>query len=106
MQFIYTFLDIVYIGSLNPQHLEIATLMLTNGKNVLCEKPLCLNYKQAKSLVDLARSKNLFLMEAVWSRFFPAYVHLRNLVTTGALGEIFSVDVSFGQPISDVKRLK
>ena len=59
---------VVYIGGVNPVHLEMTKLMLSNGKHVLCEKPMGLNVKQTKEMVDLAREKNLFLMEAMWSR--------------------------------------
>ncbi|XP_077296371.1 trans-1,2-dihydrobenzene-1,2-diol dehydrogenase-like [Arctopsyche grandis] len=98
-------IDIVYIGTLHPQHFETAKLMLDNNKNVLCEKPLCMNYKEAKTLVDLAKKKNLFFMEAVWSRCFPAYAALKEYIKSGALGEVYQVYADFGQPISEVPRL-
>ncbi|XP_011193489.1 trans-1,2-dihydrobenzene-1,2-diol dehydrogenase [Zeugodacus cucurbitae] len=97
--------DVVYVGALNPQHLEIASLFLEHGKHVLCEKPLCINYKQSKQLTDLAQSKKLFLMEAIWSRFFPAYQYIRQQIKNGALGEIKEVEVSFGFDLSAVDRL-
>ena len=55
--------DVVYVGSINPQHLSLAKLALDAGKPVLCEKPLCMNVKEAKELIAFAQSKNLFLME-------------------------------------------
>lgn len=91
---------------MNPQHLEIASLFLEHGKHVLCEKPLCMNYKQSKQLTDLAKSKNLFLMEAIWSRFFPAYQYTRQQIKNGALGEIKEVEVAFGFNLSSIDRLK
>lgn len=81
-------------------------MMLENGKHVLCEKPLCMNRKQAKKLIQYAEMKKLFLMEAVWSRFFPAYQYLRKQIDSGVLGEIQEVDVEFGFPLSEVDRLK
>ncbi|XP_061389902.1 trans-1,2-dihydrobenzene-1,2-diol dehydrogenase-like [Musca vetustissima] len=98
--------DIVYVGALNPQHFEICMLMLEHGKHILCEKPLCLNHKQAKKLIQYAEMKKLFLMEAVWSRFFPAYQYVKKQIATGVLGEIQEVEVSFGFPLEDVDRLK
>ena len=98
--------DIVYIGCLNPQHYEVAKLMLEHGKHVLCEKPLCMNRDQAKKLILYAEQKKLFLMEAVWSRFFPAYQYVRKQIETGVLGEIQHVEVSFGFPLNDVNRLQ
>lgn len=81
---------------MNSTHLELGTMMLDGGKHILCEKPLTLNEKQSKKLLDYAKSKKLFCMEAIWSRFFPAYIHLRNRVDNNELGEIKSIDVEMG----------
>lgn len=98
--------DVVYIGAIHPQHLSIGKLMLNSGKPILCEKPLTLNLKQTKELIDLARRKNLFLMEAIWSRCFPAYEALRRELDSGTLGDIVQAEVSFGVPIAEIDRLK
>lgn len=97
--------EVVYIGTSNSQHSPIAGLMLQNGKHVLCEKPMCINEKEVKNLVKLAEEKQLFLMEGMWSRFFPAYHYLRDRVTSGALGEITRITVNMGFPFDDVNRL-
>lgn len=89
-------IEVVYIGNLNPQHYETARLLLENGKHLLVEKPMCLNEKQVKGLVDLAQSKNLFLMEAIWPRFFPSYQYVLQQVKSGNLGDVKSVQVDFG----------
>jgi dihydrodiol dehydrogenase / D-xylose 1-dehydrogenase (NADP) len=70
--------------------------MLDHGKHILCEKPLCMNEKQTKKLIDHAKTKKLFCMEAIWSRFFPAYIYLREQVENGALGDIEDISVDFG----------
>lgn len=88
--------EIVYVATLNPQHFEVAKLMLENGKNVLVEKPLCINEKQAKTLISYAEERGLFLMEAIWSRFFPSYKYIREQVESGALGDVSSVEIEFG----------
>jgi len=88
--------EIAYIGTLNPQHFEVSMMMLEHGKHVLCEKPLCINEKQAQKLISFAREKKLFFMEGIWCRFFPAYQYARKQVESGALGEILSVDAQFG----------
>lgn len=58
--------EVVYVGVLNHKHLEVSLLMLQHGKHVLCEKPMCLNEKQARQLIECAKEKNLFLMEGIW----------------------------------------
>ncbi|XP_028034588.1 trans-1,2-dihydrobenzene-1,2-diol dehydrogenase-like isoform X2 [Bombyx mandarina] len=97
-------IDIVFVSVLNLQHYEITKLMLENDKHVLCEKPMGMTYKQTKSLVDLAREKGLFLLEGMWSRFFPAYDALEKHITTGGLGEVYHINVQFGVQINDIER--
>ena len=55
--------DIVYVGTIHPYHHATTMLALNNGKPVLCEKPMGMNYNQAKEMIDLAKQKKLFLME-------------------------------------------
>jgi dihydrodiol dehydrogenase / D-xylose 1-dehydrogenase (NADP) len=98
--------EVVYIGATNNTHLPVGKLALNNGKHVLCEKPLCINVRETKELLELARQKNLFLMEAIWSRFFPSYKKLREQIESGAVGEVRQVLVSFGVKIAEVDRLK
>lgn len=97
--------QVVYVGTLNPQHFEVAQLMLNHGKHVLVEKPLTLNEKCSRELVKLAQQKGLFLLEAIWSRFLPSYQYVREVLENGTLGDIISVDAEFGFEIESVDRL-
>lgn len=97
--------EVVYIGVLNPQHYEVAKLMLKNGKHVLCEKPFTMNEKQTTELLELAKQKRLFLMEAVWSRCFPVYKELERIIKSGELGEVMHASVEFGFPLQGIERL-
>uniref|UniRef100_A0A060TBT2 D-xylose 1-dehydrogenase (NADP(+), D-xylono-1,5-lactone-forming) n=1 Tax=Blastobotrys adeninivorans TaxID=409370 RepID=A0A060TBT2_BLAAD len=72
--------DVVYVASPHGLHYEHAKLALTAGKNVLCEKAFTINEAQAKELVRLAREKNVFLMEALWTRYFPLVKELKTLL--------------------------
>lgn len=98
-------INVVYVGNLNPQHYEVAKLMLENGKHVLCEKPLCMNTAEVVALTNFATERKLFLMEGIWSRFFPSYQYLRKQIRDGALGEVQEIDVAFGFPIARIPRL-
>lgn len=89
-------IEVIYIGVLNHKHFEVSLLMLEHGKHVLCEKPMCLNEKQAGKLIECAKQKNLFLLEGIWSRFFPAYKYIRDQIESGKLGEIERVDAEYG----------
>uniref|UniRef100_A0A1B6DG04 Trans-1,2-dihydrobenzene-1,2-diol dehydrogenase n=1 Tax=Clastoptera arizonana TaxID=38151 RepID=A0A1B6DG04_9HEMI len=98
-------IEIVYVSSLNPQHFENTKLFLEHGKAVLCEKPLCLNFSQAEELIMLAKKKNLFLMEGLWSRSFPVYKELVEHLKKGTIGKVLFVEAQMGRKL-DVERLK
>ncbi|MBE0652114.1 MAG: Gfo/Idh/MocA family oxidoreductase [Bacteroidales bacterium] len=87
--------DIIYIGVPNPFHYELIIESLNNGKHVLCEKPFTLNAKESRECIDLARKKNLFLMEAMWSRFFPAMKELKQIIRDEKLGQLHQVTGDF-----------
>lgn len=99
------FVDIVYVGNLNTQHFETAKMMLEQSKHVLCEKPLTMNEKQTRRLIQIAKEKNLFIMEALWSRCFPAYIEMKRMIDSGEIGEILFASVHFGLAIQHVERL-
>ncbi|KAF2268939.1 NAD(P)-binding protein [Lojkania enalia] len=89
--------DIIYIATPHSHHYQNTRLALEAGKHVLCEKAFTVNARQAEILVNIAREKKLFLMEAVWTRFFPLAREVREFVKSGQLGEIKRVwaDLSF-----------
>jgi predicted dehydrogenase len=80
--------DVIYVATPNPLHREHCLLCLHSGKPVLCEKPFALNADQAGDMVQAARENQIFLMEAMWSRFFPLMAKVRALVDEGAIGEV------------------
>ena len=88
--------DAVYIGTPHPMHFEDALLCLRAGKAVLCEKPFTINAQQAEELIAQSQKSKVFLMEAMWTRFLPAFVKLRELVSSGAIGEVRMVQADFG----------
>jgi predicted dehydrogenase len=87
--------DVVYIGTPGVYHLRDVSMCLEAGKHVLCEKAFTINYGQAKELVDLARKKDLFLMEAMWTRFFPIHIKIRELVKQDVIGKMTAMVVNF-----------
>ena len=78
-------------------------LALEAGKHVLCEKALTVNATQARKLVETAKAKKLFFMEAVWTRYFPLSIKIRETVTSGGIGKVHRVfsDLSFGEANDD-----
>jgi dihydrodiol dehydrogenase / D-xylose 1-dehydrogenase (NADP) len=88
-------IDIIYIANTNNFHYESIKLCLNNHKAVLCEKPFAINAKQAGEVIHLARTKDVFLMEGMWSRFLPALKKVRETILKGEIGEIQSLTGSF-----------
>ncbi|KAF2205693.1 oxidoreductase domain-containing protein [Delitschia confertaspora ATCC 74209] len=84
-------IDIVYVATPHSHHYQCAMLALEAGKNVLCEKAFTVNAAQAKALAAKAKEKNLFLMEAVWTRYFPLSVYVRDQITSGRIGPVARV---------------
>jgi predicted dehydrogenase len=88
--------DVVYVASPHAAHERDTRLFLGAGKPVLCEKPFALDRLQGGAMVADARVHGLFLMEAMWSRFLPAYVILRDLLGEERVGDPRLVEADFG----------
>lgn len=87
--------DMIYITTPNGFHRDSAILAMEHGKHVLCEKPFAMNAKYAQEMVDCARKNNVFLMDGMWTRFFPAMKALKEVVDQGRVGEIHNIVSSF-----------
>jgi predicted dehydrogenase len=88
--------DVVYIATPHPQHAALAVACLEAGKAVLVEKSFTATLAGAWRVVDTARTHQVFAMEAMWTRFQPAVVRLRELIAQGAIGEPRSVQADLG----------
>lgn len=88
--------DVIYIATPHNLHYENTLLCLEHGKAVLCEKPFAVNARQAREMIQKARDKKVFLMEALWTKFQPHYLKMQEMIGQGMLGEITSVLVNFG----------
>ena len=87
--------DIIYIATPHNLHLQNALLAMNHGKHVLCEKPLAVNEKEVLQLIEKAKENNVFLMEALWSRFLPRIRKLKELVDSGEIGDITMLTAAF-----------
>jgi len=88
--------DIVYVATTHNFHYKNTLLCLDANKPVLCEKPLCVNAKEAQLLIDIAKQKKTFLMEAMWTRFLPATKHLIKEISDGVIGKPKLIQADFG----------
>jgi predicted dehydrogenase len=99
--------DVVYITTPHAQHYDVAKSALEHGKHVLCEKPFTVSAAEAAELIDLARARNLFLMEALWTRFLPSTNRAWDILASGELGtpSWVQADLGFTAPSDPASRL-
>lgn len=89
-------IDVVYVATPHPYHKDNTILCLQNAKHVLCEKPFAMNSKEVDEMIHAAKQHDRFLMEAIWTQFFPYMVKLKELLRAGELGEIQMIEADFG----------
>jgi predicted dehydrogenase len=89
--------DVIYVATPHPMHFANASLALEHGKPVLVEKAFTMTAQEARELVAIARSKGLFLMEAMWTRFLPHIIAIRAFIAQGVLGEIVNIEADHGK---------
>jgi len=88
--------EVIYIATPHPFHHDNSLLCLSEGKAVLCEKPFTINAKEAEEVISVAKDKNIFLMEAMWSRFIPMYGKLKEWIKAGRIGDVRMITADFG----------
>ncbi len=89
-------IDVVYIATTTNYHYENLLQCIEAGKHILCEKAMVETEARALDVFRRAKAKNLFVMEAMWSRFLPKSLKVREWVKAGAIGEITSVQGTIG----------
>jgi predicted dehydrogenase len=91
--------SVVYVATPHPFHADNARLALNAGKHVLVEKPFTLNAAEAREIVELAESKGLVIVEAMWTRWLPHMVRLREIIAAGTIGQVRSVFADHNQKL-------
>ncbi|TLP77604.1 Gfo/Idh/MocA family protein [Maribacter sp. ACAM166] len=87
--------DIIYIATPHTSHAELSIAAMKAGINVLCEKPMGVNKGQVQEMIQVAKENNVFLMEALWSRFNPTIKKVKELVDNGTIGDIGYLHADF-----------
>jgi predicted dehydrogenase len=89
-------IDVIYIATPNTFHFQNTMMCLKNGKGVLCEKPMGINATEVATMMHEAKSRNLFLMEGIWTRFMPATNKLLEILANKTIGDILFMRADFG----------
>ncbi len=88
--------DAIYVATPHGLHYEHVLLCVNHNKSVLCEKAFALNLRQAREMVELARNKKVFVMEAFWTKFIPQYQAVIDIFRSGRLGKVKLIQADFG----------
>ena len=91
-------IDIIFVATPHTCHREDCILALEAGKAVLCEKPFAMTAQEAREVVNVARKRRLFCMEAMWMRFLPMALEVREMIHRGEIGDIRYLSADFGYP--------
>jgi predicted dehydrogenase len=92
--------DAIYISTPHPLHYDNAKLVLNAGKHALVEKAFTLNAAEAREIVGLARDRKLVILEAMWTRWLPHMVRIREIIASGTLGDVRTVIADHNQRLS------
>lgn len=98
-------IQLVYIATPHSHHYEHAKMCMMKGKPVLCEKAFTANYRQAKELIELSHKNNVFISEAIWTRYMPFSKTISELVESGTIGKAMMLTANIGYPMSDKERI-
>ncbi|MHC5083526.1 MAG: Gfo/Idh/MocA family protein [Planctomycetota bacterium] len=89
-------IDIVYVATPHPYHMDNTLLAINAGKHVLCEKPIAISAAQTKRMIAAARQQGVFFMEAMWTRFFPGIIQLKKWLAKERIGDVIAIEADFG----------
>lgn len=98
-------IDLVYIATPHSEHYAHAKLCIEHGKPVLVEKAFTANARQAKEIIELAKEKGVFLTEAIWTRYMPGRRMIQDIIASGKIGKVDSLEADFSIPICNVPRM-
>ncbi|CAL1546233.1 unnamed protein product [Lymnaea stagnalis] len=97
--------DVIYVATIGPMHVEASLLFINAGKNVLCEKPMALTLADCKKVLSAAKEKGTLFVEAYWSRFFPVYKLIQDEIKAGTIGEVMLAEATFAMLIPTIDKI-
>lgn len=98
-------IDLIYIATPHSHHFGPARMCLLKGKPVLCEKAFTANAREAEELIRIAQEKQVFLAEAIWTRYMPFSRTIRELTESGIIGKPMMLTASLGYPVAHKERI-
>ncbi len=97
--------EMVYIATPHSCHFKNAKLCIENNKPVMVEKPFTVNLAQAQQLLTLSQERNVFITEAMWTRYMPCRCIIETIISKKEIGEVTGITANIGYPMMNVERL-
>ena len=97
--------DLVYVATPHSLHLRHVKMCLEKGKPVLCEKAFMLNRAEAEEAIRLSEERNVFLAEAIWTRYMPFRKTVREVIDSGRIGRPMMLTAHLGYPVAHKERI-
>ena len=98
-------IDLIYVGTPHSHHYDVTREALLAGKPCLVEKAFMANARQTREIIDLAHRQKVFLAEAIWTRYQPVVKMVRDLISSGRIGEPRLVTATLGYSMGDKPRI-
>lgn len=98
-------IELIYIATPHSFHYENMELCIRHKKPVLCEKAFTLNSSQARKIIDLAKKEDVFMAEAIWTRYMPSRNMINELLDSGIIGKVSALTANLSYPISTKERI-
>ena len=97
-------IDSIYISTLNNTHNDLILKCIKNNKNILCEKPMCVNVDEAKIIYEKLKHSSIFFNEAIAYRSHPQTIELLKLINENEIGKIKKIESSFGFKVRKINK--
>ncbi len=98
-------IDLIYVATPHSHHFEHTKLCIEHGKAALVEKAFTANAAQAKEVLEMAEKANVLVTEAIWTRYMPSRKLINDLIESGIIGEVTSLQANLGYSLAHVNRM-
>lgn len=98
-------LDLVYVATPHSRHFEDMKLLIEHGRNVLCEKSFTINQREAETIQQLASEKNVYVAEAIWTRYMPSRQIINDAISDGTIGKVHVLTANLSYAMETKKRI-
>jgi len=99
-------IELIYISTVTKTHHDLIKLCLENKKNILCEKPFCVDSDETSEVISLAKKTHLYLAEAIWTRYMPVRLVTKEIIDSGLIGKPYLYVSSIGYAIDKNERMQ